>query len=74
MSLSKILTHRLPQIDLSAVTASSYASKWTAEMVKEYDALMPEKVWKEVNLPASSKGKSNPHIISCKWVFAYKVN
>ena len=57
---------------LKTALASPYASKWAAAMLKEQDSLMRKGVWSEEILPKSTGGQ-RPHVISCKWVFAYKV-
>ena len=51
---------------------SPYGSKWAAAMHKEYDSLIGKGVWNEEVLPKAT-GNKKPHVISCKWVFAYKV-
>ena len=57
---------------LKMALASPYGSKWAAAMLKEQDSLMRKGVWNEEVLPKAT-GKQRPHVISCKWVFAYKV-
>ena len=57
---------------LKNALASPYASKWAAAMLKEHNSLTRKGVWNEEILPKST-GKKQPHVISSKWVFAYKV-
>ena len=57
---------------LKTALASPYGSKWAAAMLKEQDSLIRKGVWNEEVLPKTT-GKKRPHVISCKWVFAYKV-
>ena len=58
---------------LKEALSSPYASKWIAAIFKEYNMLKEKKVWQEVPRPLDDEGRK-VHVMTCKWVFAYKAN
>ena len=64
----------LPTAPKSVQSALSgpYGSKWAAAMLKEHNSLVEKKVWTEEALPKVA-GREKVQVISCKWIFAYKV-